>query len=914
MNEPSPIAGRRVWNFADCSFDEGRWTLTVSGETVDIEAKPLEILLELLRHAGEVVTKEELFDAVWPGVTVVEGSLTTAISKLRKAIGDQRGAIVATVPRIGYRIDVPVTAKVAQAEAVRALPFEPGAEVPDRPNWRFVDRLDLTPRGEVWRIRHGKTKELHVVKYAADSIRLRALKREVALSRLLAQALGDRPDIVPVLDWNFDVAPYYLESSYGGPDLDQWATEQGGLLAIPMPVRLELVASVAATVAAAHGLGILHRDLKPANILIAVDRDGKWQARVVDFGSAALSEPGRLEALSITHSGFALDDALGGSGGSASSGTAVWMAPELITGATASVSSDIYALGVILYQLIVGDLRKPLAPGWEADIADPLLRDDIAAAAAGDPALRLDSAAELVRRLRSLTERQAGRNAAEAVAARAIAAERHLERVRVRRPWVIVATFVLAIGVIVSSLLYARAVRDRDIARRQTEIADKINRFLASDLLARSNPFRGAGEGETLVDAVKQASPLIDKRFAGEPAIAARLHQTIANALDKRSDWTAARAEYQRATRLWREAEGRASPDRVVARLQQAMMEFRSYEEGSVPHAKALMAAADQAIDAGKLARPDIAVWRASARGMAALIANDGKTATQQFGIAVTGADMLPDFDQTARLTFRQRLAFANLRLGDGATAERLFRGLSRDFTAIEGPDGPNVLMIGMNIAQALMVQARHAEAVAQANAIYPRLAARLGPEHEMTLQLLTTRAQSEGALESWPEAIRDDLAVHAIAVKKQGPKSFFAVATLSDAATAECRGGRTADGLRDATEANAMAQAAFGKVAITDAASYTVAECLLIAGRPGEAVSHLLGIDRSAVSALAADPNWGANIDLAEARIAAAAGDVAEARRLLKVTRVVYNAPRADAYQARMWRQVNAQVARARG
>lgn len=48
-----------------------------------------------------------------------------------------------------------------------------------------------------------------------------------------------------------------------------------------------------------------------------------------------------------------------------------------------------------------------------------------------------------------------------------------------------------------------------------------------------------------------------------------------------------------------------------------------------------------------------------------------------------------------------------------------------------------------------------------------------------MTLQLLTTRAQSEGILERWDDAIRDDLRVHDLAVRKQGPKSFFAVATL---------------------------------------------------------------------------------------------------------------------------------------
>jgi non-specific serine/threonine protein kinase len=56
-----------MWRFADCEFDERRRELRVGGAVVDIEAKPLDLLHQLLLHAGEVVTKDELLDAVWPG-------------------------------------------------------------------------------------------------------------------------------------------------------------------------------------------------------------------------------------------------------------------------------------------------------------------------------------------------------------------------------------------------------------------------------------------------------------------------------------------------------------------------------------------------------------------------------------------------------------------------------------------------------------------------------------------------------------------------------------------------------------------------------------------------------------------------------------------------------------------------------
>src|SRR4029077_15553696 len=99
----------------------------------------------------------------------------------------------------------------------------------------------------------------------------------------------------------------------------------------------------------------------------------------------------------------------------------------------------------------------------------------------------------------------------------------------------------------VSFWLYRRAARERDNANRQTAIASSINRFLSDDLLGRGNPFVSGKSSESLMDAVKQASPSIDLKFNDEPLIAARLHQTIARTLDSRTDYADARAEYGRA-------------------------------------------------------------------------------------------------------------------------------------------------------------------------------------------------------------------------------------------------------------------------------------------------------------------------------------------------------------------------------
>ncbi|MBS0363477.1 MAG: winged helix-turn-helix domain-containing protein [Proteobacteria bacterium] len=118
----------RHWRFASATFDEATWILTVDGQAAPIEGKPLELLHELLLRAGELASKEELLAAVWPDVSVVEASLTTAMLKLRRALGDGDGdgerAIIETVPRIGYRLAAPVemTFAAPRIDAVRTSP------------------------------------------------------------------------------------------------------------------------------------------------------------------------------------------------------------------------------------------------------------------------------------------------------------------------------------------------------------------------------------------------------------------------------------------------------------------------------------------------------------------------------------------------------------------------------------------------------------------------------------------------------------------------------------------------------------------------------------------------------------------------------------------------------------------------
>src|SRR5271156_408721 len=166
-NSSTPVHGdapTRLWRFADCELDEFRRQLTVRGTVVELESKPLEVLIQLLHHAGEVVTKDELLESVWPGTLVVDGSLATAVSKLRKAMGDEEQLTVLTVPRIGYRLAAQVQSKPIAAGDWGDPGLKAGDSVPGRDHWRLIRRMELSGSSEVWLAENPKTHDVRVFK------------------------------------------------------------------------------------------------------------------------------------------------------------------------------------------------------------------------------------------------------------------------------------------------------------------------------------------------------------------------------------------------------------------------------------------------------------------------------------------------------------------------------------------------------------------------------------------------------------------------------------------------------------------------------------------------------------------------------------------------------------------------------
>lgn len=535
------------YRFGTAEFDEARFELRVSGTAVDVQRKPLEILAYLLAHAGEVVTKDELLASVWEGRPTVENVVANAIAKLRSALGPENAECILTQPRIGYRFSGQVERVAVGRTLASSLNLKAGDPVPHRQHFLLDTLIGRSAGSEVWTARHQKTRELLVYKFSPDGERLSTLKREATLYRVLRDSLGERPDIVRIIDWNFEVPPFFLECEYGGLSLPEWAEADGRLAALSLPQRLELFLQIADVVAAAHSVGVLHKDLKPTNVLVAPRADGAWQIRLTDFGSGRLLQPDRLADIGVTRLGLTLTQTILGD---STSGTPLYLAPELIAGQPPTVQSDLFALGIMLYQLVVADLRKPMVSGWERDIPDELLREDIAAATDGDRTRRIANVAELAERLRTLEARHAERERMAAAELAARAANEALQRSRARRPWIVAAMAILAVGLAVSTWLY----RDAQLASRRTAA---INEFLNWDVLANTGALKtDADPDPTMLRVLKHATVTVGERFADDPASEGRIRLAIGQGLGGLGDYAAAEEQLHLAIHSFRRAHG----------------------------------------------------------------------------------------------------------------------------------------------------------------------------------------------------------------------------------------------------------------------------------------------------------------------------------------------------------------------
>ena len=624
---------------------------------------------------------------------------------------------------------------------------------------------------------------------------------------------------------------------------------------LPVEARLKLFRAICTAVHYAHGQEIIHRDLKPSNILVEYD----GTPRLLDFGIAReLHLPDDSRDLTRPALRFFSRD---------------YAAPEWVRDGAVGFQTDVYSLGVILNEMI----KEPRSSDLDVLCCKAMHQD---------PDERYASVEALIRDVDHYLKN-------EPLEARPDSWTYSFGKFVARHRWPVAAaslTFAFIAGLTVFFTLRLAAERDR--ANHETAIATATNRFLADDLLARTDPFRGDNAKESFVRVVKEASPHIDQQFRSEPLVAARLHQTLGRSFDNRSDFPQARREYDRAAQLFLQAEGPLSEDAISVHLARAQMEARSYEKGSMALAKSLLAGAESTIPRIRTPSPDLEIWLLTTRGVIALAANDARSANQNFAAALSKAQS-SSVDEDRRRRIKQWLAFSYTHLVMGARAEALLRELIDEFSRATGPESPDTLKARMNLAQSLYGQGKYSEAIEEDNRIYPILARKLGEDNETTLSLLGSRAASEGSLGMYDEAIRDDLAVYRIAVKKQGPVSLYSIGMLSDAAVSQCQAGRYAEGEANARKAHQEAIQAYGpRAGLTGGTSYGLAICLIGRNRLDEASELLSSIDIQATTQMGGDARVAASIALAQGEIAARRGNYTLAKHYADIAAPDFDRP----------------------
>ncbi len=218
--------------------------------------------------------------------------------------------------------------------------FLPGTLLGER--YRVIGPLGKGGMGEVYRatdIRLGQTVALKFLPDEAsrDPGRLARFHNEVRIARQVTH-----PNVCRVYDiGEVDGLPFLSMEFVDGEDLSSLLRRIGRL---PPDKAIEIARKLCAGLAAAHSQGVLHRDLKPANIMI----DGRGQVVITDFGLAGLAA--EMQNADIR------------------SGTPAYMAPEQLSGREVSVQSDLYALGLVLYEIFTG--RK----AFEAETLAELIR------------------------------------------------------------------------------------------------------------------------------------------------------------------------------------------------------------------------------------------------------------------------------------------------------------------------------------------------------------------------------------------------------------------------------------------------------------------------------------------------------------------------------------------------------------
>jgi eukaryotic-like serine/threonine-protein kinase len=417
-----------------------------------------------------------------------------------------------------------------------------------------------------------------------------------------ALALMDHPNIAHVFDAGATETgrPYFVMELVHGVPITQFCDAND----LTPHERLKLFLNVCEAVQHAHQKGIIHRDLKPSNILVTL-HDGKPVPKVIDFGTAKALQHPLTEKTLFTAYGKLI-------------GTPQYMSPEQaeLSGLDVDTRADIYALGVLLYELLTGttpfeaeQLRtaafeemlriirqeEPPKPSTrvstlgarateiarhrqvDPDLLQRSLRGDldwiVMKALEKDRARRYETANSLLEDIQRHLNHEPVKAGPPGAGYRT---RKFIRRHRMAVAVTAVITCALAIGLTASLIGFAQARQERNRAvaaeakaQNEAAIAEAINQFLQEDLLGQASAYDQPDRDVKLRTLLDRAAENVETRFQDKPLVGAEIRLTLSVVYGSLGEFTNARVHLDRALDIYRQRLSPEDPRLLKARRQE---------------------------------------------------------------------------------------------------------------------------------------------------------------------------------------------------------------------------------------------------------------------------------------------------------------------------------------------------------
>ncbi|NCT67115.1 MAG: serine/threonine protein kinase [Rhodanobacteraceae bacterium] len=636
----------------------------------------------------------------------------------------------------------------AEAHAAQMMADEHDAGARIGP-YRLVRELGRGGMGAVWLAERddGQFQQqvaLKLIRLGMDSEHVqRQFRRERALLARL-----QHPNIAQLIDGGLDERgrPWFAMERIEGIGLNDWIErEQPGLR-----TRLELFAKLCRAVAHAHRQLVVHRDLKPSNVLVQAD----GEPRLLDFGIARLVERDDTEQTATMQRFLTRDFA----------------APEQLRGEAVGTSADVYALGLILFELLTGQRYRKLHEDGETTLRPSAALDAGTSATTGISRMQLRGDLDAIT-LRALAAEPARRYADAQQLADDV--QRHLDGkpvearpdsvryraakfVRRNRAVVAAGTFGLVTLLAGAALAFWQATQksaEAERARIALKQSESVRGFISSVFLS-ADPTKAKGADTTAGELLAAAHTRVAQELADEPEVAAELLDQIGNTYVSLGNADLARVVLREALAFNERAK---QPSLAIAASAGGRLAFYAFEDGDSAKALAQFDAIIARLRGSGDASPELVAQLGKMHELkrSVLYAIGRKDEAREAGqAAATAWGTVRDAYPAEYLLAEVSQADLEAALGHGQAAiERAERALADPL--LQGKDAPPALLVNARGARIRGLQAlgRHAEAEPLIRDAISQFAAQYGIDNAMTRYWRFRHAETLHALDRLDEA-----------------------------------------------------------------------------------------------------------------------------------------------------------------